>query len=131
MTEENETGETGESGEAGGVESVKTAFLVVLDEDGTAYATNTLREVIVDDEGTPVLIDPEDRATPAQMLAAVKTVEADIERALTIRKTVEAVVPNMLNAQMQAAQKMAQNQQDSQIAQQVMGGGQKLHVPGQ
>jgi hypothetical protein len=83
-----------------------TAFLVMVMPDGIAMAHS--------DTSAPFLADRE--ANLHDMYAACATVMKDIE----IMQTTQNVVQNVINAQLQVGQQMAQAQQNQQIAQQIM-----------
>jgi hypothetical protein len=116
--------------ESGAVKAVRSAFVVFIEPDGTPYATNGVRDIIIDDNGVATLLEPEEPADIQTMLRATREVLGDIELQMTVQAVTQTLIPNLLQAQMQMAQRMAQQQQDQAIAGQVLGAKGGLHVPG-
>lgn len=98
--------QTDDAFDAAETKEVRSAFVVFIDTDGTPYATNGVRDIILDVQGRPVLLEPEGQTSMEEMQRAAAEVVDDIRRARDTQAIVTNVMHNMaaLGQQVAAAQ---------------------------
>lgn len=99
-----------------GVKTVKSAFVVWTEEDGSIAATNSLGDVIVYVNGSPMLLEVKEDCGAQEMLRATREVTHDLEDTILVDRVTRSVVPTLMNAQMEQAKQMQEKMQNQEIA---------------